>query len=191
MGQYRDPKGMYYGGRDYQEETRTLIHLYRQVFSAYGQILHLDMHTGYGPRYQMSVVNSAFEKGTSPEFVEKFNYPLIVAANLDEFYAIRGDMIDYVYTLWQKEFPTKKIYAASFEFGTLGNDYFGKVHCPVAMVQENRLHWHEAADESIKAAVRLEFEELFNPSAPDWQEKAVADADQAFSGILKAEGYLA
>lgn len=190
MGQYRYPKGMYYGGSVIQEETKTMIQLYRQVFRANDQILHLDMHTGYGPRYQMSIVNSVFERGTSAEFIKKFSYPLIVAANLDEFYAIRGDMIDYVYTLLQHEFSRKKLYAASFEFGTLGNDYFGKVHCPVAMVQENRLHWYGATNGNIESRVKHEFEELFNPSAKDWKEKAVADADQAFSGILKSEGYI-
>ncbi len=190
MGQYRYPEGMYYGGSEIQEETRTLIHLYRQSFSAYDQILHLDMHTGYGPRYQMSVVNSALEKGTSAEFVKKYHYPLIVAANLDEFYAIRGDMIDFVYTLWQREFSQKRLYATSFEFGTLGNDYFGKVHCPAAMVQENCFHWHGAKNDKLESQVRRDFEELFNPSARDWKEKAVEDADQAFAGILRAEGYI-
>lgn len=190
QGQYRYPEGMYYGGTELQEETRTLTQLYRQVFSAYDQILHLDMHTGYGPRYQMSIVNSAHEEVASKELEVRFNYPLIVAANLDEFYAIRGDMIDFVYTLWQHEFPEKRMYAASFEFGTLGNSYFGKVHCPVAMVLENRLHWHGAVNRKTEAQVKREFEELFNPSAIDWKRKAVADADQAFLGILKAEGYL-
>jgi hypothetical protein len=50
LGQYRNPKGLFYGGEGYQEETRALIDLYRRAFSAYDQILHLDMHTGYGPR---------------------------------------------------------------------------------------------------------------------------------------------
>ncbi len=189
-GQYRDPQGLYYGGSDYQEETRAIIQLFRQTLGAYDQILHLDMHTGYGPRYQMSLVNSALETGTSQEFVEKFNYPVVVAANPDEFYAIRGDLVDYVYALWQQEFPEKCLFASAFEFGTLGNQYFGKVHCPVEMVHENRLRCHGAASDRIRTKVELDFEELFNPSALDWKEKAVADADRAFEGILRAEGYL-
>jgi hypothetical protein len=189
-GQYRDAQGLYYGGHEYEEETRTLIQLYRQTISAYEQTLHLDMHTGYGPRYQMSLVNSALETGSSEEFEGKFNYPVVVAANPDEFYAIRGDMVDFVYELWQHEFSQKRLFAAAFEFGTLGNAYFGKVHCPVEMVNENRLYWHGALAEQISLQVKQEFEELFNPSALDWKEKAVADADQAFEGILAAEGYL-
>ena len=186
-GQYRDAQGLYYGGRGYEPETRTLMQLYRQSIGAFDQILHLDMHTGYGPRYQMSLVNSALESGSSQEFVDKFNYPVVVAATPDEFYAIRGDMVDFVYELWQREFPDKQLFATAFEFGTLGNQYFGKVHCPVAMIHENRLYWHGALNDQIRQQVVQDFEELFNPSADDWKEKAVADADQAFAGILKAE----
>ena len=190
LGQYRYPQGLYYGGSGYQEEARTLIELYRQTFSAYDQILHLDMHTGYGPRYQMSLVNSALETGSSQEFVEKFDYPLVVAANPEEFYAIQGDMIDFVYALWQHEFPQKRLFATAFEFGTLGDELFGLVHSPRAMIHENRLYWQGAANDKVREQVKRDFEELFNPSAADWKEKAVADADQAFKGILKSEGFL-
>jgi len=190
LGQYRYPRGLFYGGEGYQEETRTLIDLYRQAFGAYDQIVHLDMHTGYGPRYQMSLVNSVLETRTSPEFVEIFNYPLVVAANPDEFYAVSGDMIDFVYALQQTEFPGKKFYSTSFEFGTLGENLKGQLGCPRAMAFENRLFWYGAANDELAERVKYDFEELFNPSAEDWRTKAVADADQAFEGILRAQGYL-
>ncbi len=190
LGQYRYPQGLYYGGSDYQEETRTLIDLYRGAMEQYEQILHLDMHTGYGPRYQMSLVNSVHEKGSSAQFVERFNYPLVVAANPNEFYAIQGDMVDYLYDLWQREFSEKRLYSTTFEFGTLGDSIFGIVHSPRAMILENQLCWHKAESDSLRSQVVHEFEELFNPAADDWHAKAVADADQAFDGILEAEGYL-
>ena len=157
---------MFYGGEGYQEETRTLIDLYRQAFSIYDQILHLDMHTGYGPRYQMSLVNSVHETTTSQEFEEKFNYPLVVAANPEEFYAIQGDMIDYVYAMRQHEFPEKKLYATSFEFGTLGDKFHGKVGTPRAMIFENRLYWQGTVNDKLAERVKHDFEELFNPAAP-------------------------
>ncbi len=139
LGQYRHPHGLFYGGEGYQEETRVLIDLYRQAINAYEQILHLDMHTGYGPRYQMSLVNSMYESRSSQEFVEKFGYPLVVAANPEEFYAISGDMIDYIYAMWQNEFPGKKLFATSFEFGTYGEKFRGRVGMQRAMSFENRL----------------------------------------------------
>jgi hypothetical protein len=190
LGQYRHANGLFYGGEGYQEETQVLIDLYRGAFSAYDQILHLDMHTGYGPRYQMSMVNSVHEKRSSQEFVEKFNYPLVVAANPQEFYAIQGDMIDYVYEMWLHEFLKKKLFATAFEFGTYGENFRGKVGMPRAMSFENRLYWQGADNEKLAAKVKYDFEELFNPSAPEWKMKAIQDADQAFEGILGAEGYL-
>ena len=190
LGQYRESKGLFYGGEGYQEETRILIDLYRQAFSLYDQILHLDMHTGYGPRYQMSLVNSVLETITSQDFEQKFEYPLVVAANPEEFYAIKGDMIDYVYSMQQHEFPEKKLYATSFEFGTFGDKLRGKIGTPRAMALENQLHWHGAANDRLAAQVKHDFEELFNPAAPDWRKKAVQDSDQAFEGILGAEGFI-
>jgi len=190
LGQYRHSRGLFYGGKGYQEETRTLINLYRQAFSTFDQILHLDMHTGYGPRYQMSLVNSVLESRTSQEFVERFDYPLIVAANPEEFYAIQGDMIDYIYALRQYKFPEKKLYATSFEFGTLGDGLFGKIGSPRAMIFENRLHWHGAANDQMARKIERDFEELFNPAADNWRIKALEDADQAFEGILLAQGYV-
>jgi len=190
LGQYRYSEGLFYGGEGYQEETKVLIDLYRQTFNIYNQILHLDMHTGYGPRYQMSIVNSVHEKRSSQEFVEKFDYPLVVAANPQEFYAIQGDMIDYVYEMWGREFPEKRLFATAFEFGTYGDGFKGKVGMPRAMSFENRLYWQGTDNDGLDAKVKFDFEELFNPSASEWKEKAVRDADQAFEGILKAEGYI-
>jgi hypothetical protein len=190
LGQYRHTRGLFYGGEGYQEESRLLIDLYKQAFGAYDQILQLDMHTGYGPRYQMGLVNSALETKSSQEFEREFNYPLVVAANPEEFYAIQGDMIDYVYALRQYDFPEKKLYATSFEFGTLGNGLRGQVGSPRAMVLENQLHWRGAANGRSAEQIKHDFEELFNPADVDWRAKAVADAQQAFEGILLAEKFI-
>lgn len=190
LGQYRHPQGLYYGGKERPEETQVLMNLYKQMMSSYDQILHLDMHTGYGPRYQMSLVNSALDKNPSAYYEERFRYPIVVAATADEFYAIRGDMVDYEYALWQSEFPKKRFFATAFEFGTLGNTMYGLLHSPRVMVHENRAYWHGAKNEQLLAQVKHGFEELFNPEAVDWKEKALADADQAFNGILSAEGYV-
>jgi hypothetical protein len=189
LGQYRNRKGVHYGGDQYQEETLILMKLYRDTFRKYGQILHLDIHTGYGPRYQMSLVNSVFEKGNSQAFVERFGYPLIVAANTDEFYELRGDMIDYVYALWQQEYSEKRLYANSFEFGTYGDSIWAMIRSMHAIALESQAYGFGCSNEKTLNRVKQDFQEVFFPQAEDWQIKAVADADQAFEGILNAEGY--
>jgi hypothetical protein len=189
LGQYHQPRGIHYGSTQIEEETGVLMERYRDAFRTYERILHLDMHTGYGPRYQMSLVDSVYEARSSAELSAAFDYPLVLAANPDEFYAIHGDMIDYVYTLRDRDFPQKQLYSTSFEFGTFGATLSARLRTLRAMILENQSYWYGAVSENTKARVQREFQELFYPIEPEWRAKAVADADRAFRGILRAEGY--
>ena len=191
LGQYVFPKGIYYGGPTWQEETRLLMDLYRTHINQHEHIVHLDMHTGYGPRYQMSLVNSYLEPTDSAEFSRRFSYPWVVKANPDEFYSIQGDMIDYVYTLVKNEFPGKRLYSTSFEFGTYGSSTAEVLRSLRAKVLENQLNWFGAASASLREHIQHGFHELFLPQDPLWQEKAVENARRAFDGILRAEGFTA
>jgi hypothetical protein len=190
LGQYSHPKSIHYGGNAIQEETRVLTSLYREAFQQCDHILHLDIHTGWGPRYQMTLINSCLEERGSEEFSLRFSYPLVAAATPDEFYAMRGDMIDYVYTLKEKEFPNKYLYSTSFEFGTYGESTAANIRGLRSMILENQMYWYGAKDERTQVWVEEEFLELFFPQEKKWQAKAVADGDQAFEGILRAEGFI-
>jgi len=189
LGQYRFPKGVYFGGQELQEETLTMMEQYREHIRDYAQVLHLDMHTGYGPRYQMTLVNSCHEKMTSEEAIRRCMYPRVAAATTQEFYAIQGDMIDYLYPITREEFPDKHYYATTFEFGTFGESLLDNIRELRTMIFENRAHWFGARP-SARAWLAREFDELYCPSEPAWFEKAQTDARQAIAGILKAEGYI-
>lgn len=189
MGQFEFPQGLYFGGQQLEEETQLMMSLYRKTIQKYAHILHLDMHTGYGPRYQMSLVNSPLETRGSKELEELFAYPRIVAATPDEFYTMQGDMIDWMYKLVRSEFPEKKLYATAFEFGTFGDSLFAGIRSLKAMIFENQLHWHGASNQNVEKEVKEDFRELFAPTKLAWQEKATADVRSAFSGILKAEKF--
>jgi predicted deacylase len=190
LGQYRFPKGIYYGGDSAQEETRTLVELYRNHLQMYEQIVHLDMHTGYGPRYQMSIVNSALESRDSKDLAQRFSYPLVVKSDPNEFYSIQGDMIDYVCTLARNEFPGKRLYSTAFEFGTLGDSFPAVLRSLRAMILENQAYWFDAGDSPLRERIGRDFQEMFFPQEAEWRTKAVADARQAFQGILAAEGFI-
>ena len=190
IGQYRFPRGVYYGGDVVQPEAQFMIDLYREQWRGYQQVVHLDVHTGYGPRDQMSIVNSPLEARSSEELARAFDYPLIVKAVPGEFYAIRGDMIDFVYRLQQAEFPALKLYSTTLEFGTFGTSLLGGLRSMRALVLENQLHHYGAVHDKVRQQVQNEFAELFMPSDEAWQAKAHADAQQAMQGIFTAEGLL-
>ena len=191
LGQYRFPRGLYYGGDALQEETRTMMDLYRRYFGDYDRIVLLDMHTGYGPRHQMSLVNSCLESRDSQELSTHCSYPLVVKADADEFFCIQGDMIDFVYTLVRDEFPGKRLYATTFEFGTLGDSILASFRSLRTLILENQLHWFGTKGPPARRRIARAFEKMCAPDEGQWREKAVSDARQAFEGILRAEGYLA
>lgn len=186
LGQHHTPNGFYYGGTSHQEETRVAMELYRQALEQYDSVIQMDMHTGYGPRTQMSVVMSPLDPMTSDEVARKFNYPLVLKINAEEFYAISGDMAEYYYKLRNESFPEKQLFACGFEFGTFGASLPARIRSLRAMIFENQLHWHGAKNERIAEKVRREFQELYFPEETQWREKAIRDCRQAFEGILSA-----
>jgi hypothetical protein len=185
-GQYRHPRGVQFGGQSTQESAQLMRGLFQRAFNEYEQVIHLDMHTGYGPRYQMSMVNSTREPVSGPELTRRFNYPLIVAATPFQFYSVSGDITEYFYQLRDEKYPSKKLFATCFEFGTFGDSLLNQIRSMRATILENRLFQFGAKSETLHQAIRKEYEELFFPVETKWREKAITDCRQAFTGILKA-----
>jgi Protein of unknown function (DUF2817) len=190
IGQYFEPHGIYYGGSKLQEEAHLLADLLRRQIEPYHQVLMIDVHTGYGPRYQMSLVNSSLDPRDSASLAQEFYYPSILKSNTDSFYDIRGDLIDYVYNLVNAEFPDAGLYATTFEFGTFGSSAFAWMRDLRAMILENQLYWYGTHSNSARDWILREFEELYLPNELKWRTKAIEDARRAFEGILRAEGFL-
>jgi hypothetical protein len=190
LGQYHTPNGFFFGGANLQEGTTTAMELFRRALEEYQSVIQIDMHTGYGPRYQMSIIMSRLDPMTSEETSKKFNYPLVLKINAEEFYDISGDMASYYYRLRNMDFPMKHLFACGFEFGTFGDSIPARIRSLRAMVFENQLHWHGARDEKAAGQVRREFDEFYYPSEPTWREKALTDCRQAFEGMLTAYGIL-
>lgn len=190
VGQYRFPRGIYYGGKEIQPEVKLIQDLFRQKIKQYPQTCLLDMHTGYGPRYQMNIVNSVFEPRTSDDLKSLFSYPLVVKADPEEFYAICGDMIDFIYSLALETIPAKKIYGTTFEFGTLGDSFDATLGSLSAMIFENWIHWLNPQNTVLSGQIMRDFKELYYPQDQDWRNKAVGNARMAFKGILHAEGFI-
>lgn len=188
-GQYRHAEGIYYGGSGPEEETGVLIGLMEQALTGYEQIVHLDMHTGYGPRHQMSIVHPPGEPRTSAEWASDLGYPRVVRTDPAEFYTILGDMTAYWYELRNARFPGRAVYTASFEFGTFGDSLPAEIRSLRASVLQNQLEGYGAASRSAAGRMRREYGEQYYPSDPAWREKATHDARQAFRGILSHFGF--
>ncbi|PTQ57285.1 MAG: hypothetical protein BSOLF_1836 [Candidatus Carbobacillus altaicus] len=121
LGQFTDPEGPYYGGTVYEPETVWMMDVIKCLFSRYQYIVWLDLHTGYGPRGLMQVVRASRDPQTRERWQQHFSYPHVVETTGESFYAINGDMIEYMYAYRQANHPHLSLFAATLEFGTLGD----------------------------------------------------------------------
>lgn len=186
MGQYRVEAGIYFGGSAPQEETLRMKELFRSAVSGYAQVLALDIHTGYGPRWQVTLVNPPSAKETASETAARFQVPRVAGTNPEEFYTIHGDMTDFVQSLIESE--NVPSYVGAFEFGTYGDSLWQGIHSLRTTVLENCLR-HFGGSDAARKWMRREYDELFVPSDAKWWDKAQADARHYFNGILSAEGF--
>lgn len=189
MGQYRVHNGMQFGGFELQEETKAMMNLLENSVQDYEEIIALDIHTGYGPRYQMTLLNPPSEKMTAAETVTKFKVSLVAAVTADEFYSINGDMVEWLSQLLRKKYPTKKFYAGAFEFGTYGSSLWQAIRSLRTTVLEHAIRWFGGSGTAQKW-IEKEYDELFLPAEEKWREKVGADARQAFDGIFGTNGLI-
>lgn len=190
MGQYHQPNGIYYGGATHETETLLMMELYRAHYFGYAQIIHLDMHTGYGPRDQMTLVTSPYEPRRAEELSRIYHVPRVAAAIPEAFYTMQGDMSDWQYHMLRESSPATRLFSAAFEFGTFGEPLLAGVRSLHITILKNQSNLYGAPPASARW-IEAEYGELYCPADPVWLDKALQDARRAFEGILSAEGFLA
>ena len=187
-GQYEYPQGVYYGGTGDEASTAYLKNVFSQCLdSSYENIVHLDIHSGYGPRYNMVIFNSVFETMTEAETQQAFGYDYIIAHDSESFYATTGDTTDFFYRLAQQKQTETELFSTCFEFGTIGDAFFDTILSLKYTVDENRNHWYPTDNATAAQVVHENYMELYYPTETAWREKTVADFKEATMGVLAAK----
>ena len=187
-GQYQYPQGVYYGGTEDQASTVFLKRVFEQCLeSPYENIVHIDIHSGYGPRYNMVVFNSVFETMTEAETQAAFGYDNVIAHDSESFYATTGDTTDYFYRLEAQTESGTEVFSTCFEFGTIGDGFLDSIISLKYTVDENQQHWYPTQDATSAEIVRQHYLELFYPTETQWREKTVEDFTAAARGVLEAK----
>lgn len=187
-GQYEYPEGVYYGGDGDESSTVYLKDVFaRCLESRYENIVHIDIHSGYGPRYNMVIFNSVFEAMTEAESVAAFGYDNVIAHDSESFYATTGDTTDFFYRLAQQKGTDTALFSTCFEFGTIGDAFFDTILSLHYTVDENRNHWYPTDNATSAQIVHENYMELFYPTETAWREKTVTDFVAATQGVLNAK----
>ena len=187
-GQYQYPQGVYYGGTGDEASTMYLKDVFsRCLDSAYENIVHIDIHSGYGPRYNMVIFNSVYETMNEQESQEAFGYDYVIAYDSESFYATTGDTTDFFYRLAAQKGADSSLYSTCFEFGTIGDAFFDTILSLKYTVDENRNHWYPTENPISAEIIRQNYLELFYPTETAWREKTVQDFLAATRGVLNAK----
>ena len=187
-GQYEYPQGVYYGGKGDEISTAYLKEVFGKCLDgSYENIVHIDIHSGYGPRYNMVIFNSVYETMNEKESQEAFGYDYVIANDSESFYATTGDTTDYFYRLADQKQTDKSLFSTCFEFGTVGDAFFDTILSLKYTVDENRNHWYPTDNEISAEIVRQNYMELYYPTETAWREKTVADFKAAAMGVLNTK----
>lgn len=187
-GQYEYPEGVYYGGLEDQESTAYLKKVFQGTLeSEYENIVHIDVHSGYGPRYTMVIFNSIYDTMTEAETKKLFNYENIIAFDSESFYPTTGDTTDFYYRLWEKLGTENTLYSTCFEFGTLGDGLLDSVMSLKYTVEENQNHWYPSKNRITNAALKERYQRMYYPEETAWREKTIEDFKAACRGVLDAK----
>lgn len=187
-GQYEFPEGVYYGGIGDEASTVFLKDVFaRCLDSEYENIVHIDIHSGYGPRYNMVIFNSVYETMNEEETRAAFSYDDVISYDSESFYATTGDTTDFFYRLAESKGSDTALFSTCFEFGTIGDALFDTILSLKYTVDENRQHWYPTENEISAEIVRQTYLELFYPTETQWREKTVADFKAAAAGVLDAK----
>ncbi len=189
QGQKTNPKGVYYMGSQYQQSTKNLIKIYQSLFDdkKAENTIFIDLHTGYGKAYNMSIVNSSLMTDKSVSENIKTRYTNVVQSNTDSFYSMNGDLIDYIY----QKYPKIK-FATAFEFGTFGDSILAGLKSVIALVLENQYYFNNlniTKDEKSSLTnsgklVKQFYEKAYFPKNKKWWIKALNDFETAIKVIL-------
>ena len=187
-GQYEYPRGVYYGGNGDEKSTTYLKSVFNGCLDGeYENIVHIDIHSGYGPRYNMVIFNSVYETMTEAETKEAFGYDYVISYDSESFYATTGDTTDYFYRLAESKNSEKELFSTCFEFGTIGDSFIDSILSLKYTVDENRQHWYPTDNKISSEVVRENYNELFYPTETKWREKTVEDFKVAAQGVLDAK----
>jgi len=187
-GQYEAAEGVYYGGTEDQASTVYLKNVFKQTLECeYENIVHIDVHSGYGPRYNMVIFNSVFDTMTEAETQEMFGYDNIIAFDSEAFYPTTGDTTDYYYRLKEHMGTDTALFSTCFEFGTIGDSFIDSIISMKYTVEENQNHWYPSDNDTTNKIIHERYQELFYPTEKEWREKTVADFTDACRGVLNAK----
>jgi hypothetical protein len=182
QGQYEYPKGLFYGGNDFEPQIKSLARSIDSICDPYKTIFAIDIHTGYGERGKLHLFPNPVEESVKNRMETIFEGFHIDWGDSDDFYTYSGDFVSYI-----QKINTDKIFIPMlFEYGTMGSrKTLGSIKSLHIMMLENQgEHYGYVSDEDQKK-VKHDFVQMYNLSSDSWRSQIIDETKNIFDKSLK------
>ncbi|MDO5625272.1 MAG: M14 family metallopeptidase [Pseudomonadota bacterium] len=182
QGQYRYPRGIYYGGSATEPQLAALAPRLAAILNAYPLSMSIDLHTGYGARGQLHVfLNPPGDERQRAGLQAVFaGHPIDWGTGKD-FYTVTGDVTSWIGTL-----RTSGLHLpAVFEYGTFDSQTtLGAIKSLHITVLENQGAQWGYASAADRAAIQRDYRELFNPSSAVWRTQVIESSRALLAKVM-------
>ena len=173
-GQYEDPAGLFYGGRQLEEGPAQFRAWLERYVSSTRRLSVIDVHTGLG-RWRQNSLFSVLDQVQEDELPEDIRATLSPAFETSDVggYAVRGAQVD----LYRQLFPGIPLTFITQEFGT-----YSGVRVLKALRRENYQHHH--GDPDVAHPSKRALRDTFCPMSTAWRAGVLEDGLTLFQAAL-------
>lgn len=164
-GQHTHPRALFFGGHGPSELQRLLRRQLPCWMAGAREVLHLDFHTGLGPRGRLRLLLPR-QEGTDEALAlqRRFGEDAMAASARPRYFRTRGALGPWCEAL----LPDTRYTLCPAEFGT----------CPSFMVlaalhYENRAYFWNPHDSASAQWARRQLEQAFAPDSPQWRSRVL------------------
>jgi predicted deacylase len=182
VGQYRHADGLHYGGERTEESNRIVQALAHRHVVGRERVLVVDLHTGHGPRGEVTLLSDQPPGSLQDEFFHQHFSEITVEATVANPDATTGAKSGQIANGIRALLPDGRCFSTSAEFGTASD-----LDQLAATYQSHWVHFHgDRADPSHAAALQA-YRECFTPDDPEWEQTTFARGrallDQALDAV--------
>ncbi len=182
QGQYQFPRGLYYGGQDFEPQITALRPLLEEILAGYTMVLTIDLHTGYGERNRLHLFPNPVAEPQVRQALERVfeNHP-IDWGDKEGFYTVTGDFVGFI----GKLAPGSLFLPMVFEYGTLDSQTTrGAIRSIHNMILENQGFHYGYEDSGDEREVKRRMREMYLPSSPEWRSEVIRQARELLPSAL-------
>jgi predicted deacylase len=182
LGQYNQPKGIYFGGLSASELKTNIDNLFEKELKTYKKILWIDLHTGYGEKGKLHLLSNDSNSETGKKLQKVFLNEKIDFGNQKNFYKTTGDLDSYIAG---KSNSQQDINAITFEYGTMNSQNpLASIESLRRMIVENQGYQVGFENLDSQTTTYKQFEELFYPKTDEWKKSILEQTQRILEPLL-------